>query len=292
VIGLAVGFIWVRRQRTLKDPMIDVSLFRVRSFNVALSINFLSIFVMVGYFLYVAQYLQLVAGLSPLEAGIWSLPSALAFVVVSQLAPRVLYHRFRPAYIIGGGLALGAVGLFALTQVGVEGGLAAMIAGSVLISLGLAPVFGLTTELIVGSAPPEQAGAASGISETGSELGGALGIAVLGSIGVAIYRGELARDLPASVPPEAAAAARDTLGSALAVAAELPAELGMLVVQAAQDAFVFAMQLTSGFAAVVTVALAALTVFALRTHRLPPPDEMEEADVDQQPAAPYEAAAA
>jgi DHA2 family multidrug resistance protein-like MFS transporter len=278
LFGLVIGVLWVRRQRVIKDPMIDVSLFRVRSFNAALSINFLSIFVMVGYFLYVAQYLQLVAGLSPLEAGIWSLPSAIAFVVVSQLAPRVLYHRFRPAYIIGAGLAIGAVGLAILTQVGVDQGLAAMVVGSVVISLGLAPVFGLTTELIVGSAPPEQAGAASGISETASELGGALGIAVLGSIGVAIYRNELARDLPATVPPEVADAARDTLGSALAAAAQLPVELGAMVIQAAQEAFVFAMQLTSGFAAVVTIILAAMAVFALRDHRLPDPEPADNVD--------------
>ena len=278
VVGAVIGVLWVRRQRTLRDPMIDVALFRIRSFNVALAINFLSIFVMVGYFLYVAQYLQLVANLSPLVAGLWSLPSAMAFVVISQLAPRLLYHRLRPAYIIGGGLALGAVGLAVLTQVGVSGGLPAMVIGSVIISLGLAPVFGLTTELIVGSAPPERAGAASGISETGAELGGALGIAILGSIGVAIYRSELARDLPASVPPGAADAARDTLGSALVAAAQLPADVGAVVAGAARDAFVLGMQLTSGFAAVITIALAALTVFALRAHRLPQPSDEEKPD--------------
>ncbi|MDQ3030435.1 MAG: hypothetical protein M3R09_10510 [Actinomycetota bacterium] len=122
-------------------------------------------------------------------------------------------------------LALSAVGLALLTQVDAAGSLVALVAGSVIISLGLAPVFGLTTELIVGSAPPERAGAASGISETGAELGGALGIAILGSIGVAIYRGELAGRLPPDVPPEAAALAGDTLGSAVAVAGELPDQL-------------------------------------------------------------------
>ena len=173
------------------------------SFNAALATNFLAIFVAVGYFLFVAQYLQLVVGLSPLEAGLWSLPSAAAFIVGCQFAPRVL-HDVRPACLIGGGLALAAVGLVVLTQVGVTGGLVPLVLGSVIVSLGLAPVFGLTTELIVGSAPPERAGAASGISETGAELGGALGIAIMGCIGVAIYRGELADRLPAAVPAEAA----------------------------------------------------------------------------------------
>ena len=261
--GLATGVAFVRRQRRLADPMVDVGLFRITAFNAALATNFLAIFVAVGYFLFVAQYLQLVVGLSPLQAGLWSLPSAFGFIIGSQLGPRVL-HRVRPAVVIGGGLATSAVGLAVLTQVGAAGGLAPLIAGSVIISLGLAPVFALTTELIVGSAPPERAGAASGISETGAELGGALGIAILGSVGVAIYRGELADRLPAAVPAKAAAAARDTLGSAVAVAGELPGQLGAVVLQTAREAFVEGMRISSGIAAVVAVGLAILALVMLR----------------------------
>ena len=266
-IGVVVGTLWVRRQQHLTDPMIDVSLFRIRSFNAALGVNFLSIFVMVGYFLFVAQYLQLVVGLSPLEAGLWSLPSAIAFVIGSQLAPRIV-QRMRPAYLVGGGLGLGALGLFMLVQVGATGGLPMLIAASVVISIGLAPVFGLTTEMIVGSAPPESAGAASGISETAAELGGALGIAILGSVGVAVYRGEVASDLPPSVPPVAAEAARDTLGGAVAVAGDLPAGLGATVLDVAREAFVAGMHLTAGIATIIAVGLAVLAVVALRSHRL------------------------
>ena len=269
LVGVTVAVLWVRRQRSLADPMIDVNLFRIRSFNAALTVNFLSIFVMVGYFLFVAQYLQLVVGLSPLEAGLWSLPSAAAFIIGSQLAPRIV-QRVRPGHLIGGGLAVGAVGLAMLTQVGPSGGLPMLVAASVVISLGLAPVFGLTTELIVGSAPPERAGAASGISETGAELGGALGIAILGSIGVAIYRGEIADRLPASVPAEAQSVVSDTLGSAVAISGQLPAQLGAAVLDTARAAFVHGMQLTSGIAAVMAVGLALLAVAMLRTHGGPP----------------------
>ncbi|MDQ2690235.1 MAG: MFS transporter, partial [Chloroflexota bacterium] len=182
VLGAGIGVAFVRRQLTLDDPMIDVRLFRIPTFNAALATNFLGIFIAVGYFLFVAQYLQLVLGLSPLEAGLWSLPSAAGFIVGSQVAPKVL-GRYRPAYVVGAGLGAAAVGLAALTQVGGSIDLALIVVASVVISLGLSPVFIATTELIVGSAPPERAGAASGISETGSELGGALGIAILGSIG-------------------------------------------------------------------------------------------------------------
>src|SRR5688500_8849504 len=263
VVGLVVGVLWVRRQRQLADPMIDLALFRVPAFNAALVVNFLAIFMAVGYFLFIAQYLQLVADLTPFQAGLLSLPSAIAFIVGSQAAPRIV-QRVKPGYLISGGLAVGSIGLLLLTQVGTTNGLLTLIIASVVISLGLAPVFGLTTELIVGSAPPERAGAASGISETGAELGGALGIAILGTIGVAIYRGELAARLPADLPAAALAAVRDTLGSAVAVAGGLPDGQAQAVLTTAREAFVHGMQLTSGIAAVIAIGLAVLTLLVLR----------------------------
>jgi DHA2 family multidrug resistance protein-like MFS transporter len=243
--------------------MIDIGLFRQRRFSTALVINFLAIFVAVGYFLFVAQYLQLVAGLSPLQAGLWSLPSAIGFIVASQVAPH-LAQRIRPAIIISGGLLLAASGLAVLTQVGADEGLLTLVTASVIISLGLAPVFGLTTEMIVGSAPPEKAGAASGISETGAELGGALGIAILGTIGVAIYRSTLVDRLPADVPTATADAARDTLGAALVAAERLPQALGTVVVEVARDAFVQGMQLSAAIGALVAVSLAVFALVMLR----------------------------
>jgi MFS transporter, DHA2 family, multidrug resistance protein len=281
--GLVVGVLFVRRQRGLDDPVVDVGLFRIKAFNAALAVNFLTIFVAVGYFLFVAQYLQLVVGLSPLEAGLWSLPSAFGFIIGSQLGPRIV-RRVRPAWIIGGGLALSAVGLAVLAQVGVDGGLVPLVAASVLISLGLAPVFGLTTELIVGSAPPERAGAASGISETGAELGGALGIAVMGSLGVAIYRSQLTDRLPDGVPTQVVVAARDTLGSAAAVAAELPTQLGTALLAAARQAFVLGMQVTAGIAAVLALGLAILALVTLRDHQSPSTEVPADTESDTAPA--------
>jgi MFS transporter, DHA2 family, multidrug resistance protein len=257
--------VFVRRQRRLDDPMIDVRLFKLRAFDAALATNFLAIFVAVGYFLFVAQYLQLVLGLSPLEAGLWSLPSAVGFIVGSNLAPRLL-RQVRPAYVIGAGLGLAAVGLAVLTQVGGsrDADLAILVGASLLVSLGLAPVFTATTDLIVSSAPPERAGAASGISETGAELGGALGIAILGSIGVAVYRGQLADTLPAGIPDQAAAVARDTLGGAVGVAAQLPGEAGAALVMVAREAFTQGMQLTVTLSAAVAVGVAVMATVLLR----------------------------
>ncbi len=278
LVGVVLAVVWWRRQLRLADPMIDVSLFRIRSFNSALAINFLSIFVAIGYFLFVAQYLQLVVGLSPLEAGLWSLPSAMAFVVGSQLTPR-LTQRFSTAQILGGGLFLAAVGLLMLTQVGRGGedGLGLLVTASVVTSLGFAPVFGLTTELIVGSAPPERAGAASGISETAAELGGALGLAILGSVGVAIYRGRLVGEAPAAVPADAVSAARDTLGAATEAAGQLPPALGGPLLEAAQGAFTSSMQIVAAIAGVLAVGVAAFAWLTLRT----PGTRAAEADVEE-----------
>jgi DHA2 family multidrug resistance protein-like MFS transporter len=243
--------------------MIDVRLFRIRRFSVALVVNFLSIFVMVGYVLYLGQYMQLVLGMSPLDAGLLSVPAAAGFVVSSQLAPR-LVQRFRPSRLVSGGLAVSAAGMLVLTTVSVESGLVAVVIASLLVSLGMGPVFGLTTEMVVGSAPEEAAGAASGISETAAELGGALGIAILGTIGVAIYRGGVTDGLPAGVPAELAAAAEDTLGGAAHVAAQLPEAAGAALIDAANTAFVSGLHLTSAVAAVITVGLSVLAAVALR----------------------------
>ena len=278
--GLALGVAWARRQRGLADPMIDVRLFRIRAFSVALVVNFLSVFVMVGYVLFLGQYMQLVLGLSPLAAGLLSVPGAAAFVLGSQLAPR-LVGRVRPGTLVAAGLAAAAVGLLVLTTVTVESGLVALAVSSVVISLGMGPVFGLTTEMVVGSAPEESAGAASGISETAAELGGALGIAVLGTIGVAIYRGGVQAGLPEGVPAHLAEAAEDTLGGAAGVAAQLPPAAGRALLDAADAAFVSGLQLTSAFAAVIAAGLAVLAAVALRSPAAAA-SEVDAADEDRE----------
>lgn len=122
--------------------------------------------------------------------------------------------------------------------------------------------------IVVGSAPPERAGAAASISETGSELGGALGIAVLGSIGTAVYRGLMGDVVSGGAPPEAAQAARDTLGGAVAVSDQLPGPLGAELLDAAREAFVQGLQITAGISAVIAAVLAILAAVLLRHVRM------------------------
>ena len=181
-VGLVFGAIFVRRQTRLADPLIDLNLFRIPAFSASLAVYTLGILVLFGSFLFIYQYLQLVLELSPFEAGVVTLPSFFAFVIGSMVAP-VFVKRVRPAWVMAGGLAIAAVGLLGLTQVEVDSGLGVLITTSFVYSLGIAPVFTLTNDLIIGAAPPERAGAASAISETGAELGGALSIAILGTLG-------------------------------------------------------------------------------------------------------------
>jgi DHA2 family multidrug resistance protein-like MFS transporter len=182
-----------------------------------------------------------------------------------MLTPR-LVRRVRPAFVMAGGLLVASAGLFAFTRFDASTGLATFVIASIAFAVGLCPMVILTTDLIIRSAPQEKAGAASGISETSAEFGGALGIALYGSIGVAVYRAAMA-DVTIDVPPAAADAARDTLGGAIAVAAELPAQVGDALVAAARDAFIRGMQLTAAISAVGTAALAVFVAVALRRER-------------------------
>jgi MFS transporter, DHA2 family, multidrug resistance protein len=263
LVGLAIGAAFVRRQRTLADPLIDLRLFRVPAFSASLAAFLLSIFVIAGMYFFIAQYLQLVLGLSPLQAGLWTLPSAGGLIAGSMLAPLVA-RRFRPAYAMAAGLALSAVGFGVVAQIGAGSGLAFLVAGSVVFSLGAAPVGTLATDIIVGSAPPEKAGAASGISETSAEFGGALGIAILGTIGTAVYRSRVADDFPEGVPPDAAEAARNTLGGAVAAADQLPGSLAADLLDAARQAFTQGLQLSAITSAAIVLGMAILTAVLLR----------------------------
>jgi DHA2 family multidrug resistance protein-like MFS transporter len=263
--GLAFALVFARRQRTVADPLIDLRLFRVPAFSASLATYLLGTLVTFGSYVFIGQYLQLVLGLTPLSAGIWMLPWSGGFIAGSMVAPAIA-RRVRPAFVMGAGLVLSAAGFAVVTRM-VDDGIGSLVLGSVMFSLGLAPVFTLGTDLIVGAAPRERAGAAAAISETSSELGGALGIAILGSIGTAIYRGDMARATLAGVPPEASMAARDTLGGAAAAAAQLPGRPGIQLLETARGAFSHALQVTVAICAVVSLVTALLAVFMLRRIR-------------------------
>jgi DHA2 family multidrug resistance protein-like MFS transporter len=260
--GLVMGVAFVRRQRRLDDPLVDLGLFRVPGFSVSITAYLLVTFVTFGSFYFIAQYLQLVLGMGPLRAGLWTMPFAIAFIVGSTVTPMIA-RRFRPADVMAVGLLLAALGFAILAQVGRTSGPGMLVAGFVVYSLGLAPVFTLANDIIIGQAPPERAGAAAGISETSSELGGALGIAVLGSIGTVVYRRLLADGLP-GVPSGAAEAAAATLGGAVVAAHGLPEALAASLLAHAREAFTHSLELAAAISVAIVLVTAAMVVVFLR----------------------------
>lgn len=261
--GVVVGAVFVRRQRVLREPLVDLELFRQLAFSAALAVNVLGFFVAFGAFLFIAEFLQLVLGLTPFEAGIWTVPSGSAFVAGSMLTP-LLVKGSRPTFVMATGFVLAAAGFLVLIRAGEPANLATTIIGYVVFSLGLAPVFTLATDTIVGSVPPEKAGMASGIAETSSEFGGALGIALLGSLVTAIYRSRVNNARLDGIPAEAVEMARNTLGSAVTAARQIPKENGDVLLVMAQDAFARAFTWVSAVSAALALLGALLTVLAIR----------------------------
>jgi DHA2 family multidrug resistance protein-like MFS transporter len=254
----------VRRQRRLPDPLIDLRLFGIPAFRASLVMYGGCILNMFGGFLFLPQYLQFVLGLSPLRAGVWTLPWASGFIIGSLATP-ALGRRIRPALLLSLGLTLSAAGYFMLAGVRASAEPLLLFAfATFILSFGASPVYTLTNDIIIGSAPPERAGAASGISETCAEFGGALGIALFGSIGVAVYRGVLGQTLPTGLSPEVTNAAMSTLGGAFAISRQLPAQVGAALVDAANDAFLRGLVLCSAISGVGSIGLA---LFAAATFR-------------------------
>jgi len=253
--GLLVGMAFVRRQRRLADPLLDLRLFTSKAFSTALGCMFAGTMLMGALMLFISQHLQLVGGLSPLHAGLWMLPgvaaSGLAFLVSPLLARRI-----RPAYLIGGGIVVSITGLMVLTRVPAHAAPATVAAGFALINLGAGPFVTLGTDLVVGSAPQRKAGSAAALNETSGEFGFALGIALLGSVGTAFYRAGVGDSVPG-----------DTLSGAVAAADGLPAPLAAAILVPARAAFTTGMHVAAGISAVVLTAVAILVVVLLRGVR-------------------------
>ena len=262
-VGVICGDVFVRRQLTLEDPLLDLRLFRLPALSVALTINALDFLVGFGILVVVAQYLQLVLGLSPLEAGLWGVPPGLGFVVGSLLTSALL-KVLRPAYVLGGGLVLGAVGLGLMAYSIEAHSLIPVILGNTLFGVGSAPGTTVVADFVVSSAPEDQSGAASALSETCSEFGGALGIALLGSLATFLYRHTLAAALPASVTAPATEAALRGIGAARAAAETLNG--GAALLEAATHAYTSAagIALLASAAIAVLTAILAVTMFKSR----------------------------
>jgi MFS transporter, DHA2 family, multidrug resistance protein len=231
--GALMGLVFVRRQRTLAAPLMDLRLFRNPAFTAALTLMLLAIFTSGGVMLFAIQYLQMVQEMSPLVAGLWMLP-ATAATVVGALAAPVLARRIAPGLLVAGGLAITTAGYLLMTTAG-TGSFTTTVVALAVAFLGLAPIMVLGTDLVLGSAPPEKAGSASSMSETAAELGMALGIATLGTLGAAVYRSQMNGASPAGTPEAGAAVAEDSLPGALTVAGQLAVAKAEEVIRATTE---------------------------------------------------------
>ena len=263
LVGVALGVLFVRWQKHLAYPFLDVTLFQRPAFSAAIVAYALAGLSMMGVYIFMTQYLQLVLGLTPLQAGIATVPWSVCFTVGSLLAPRLARH-WGARRVMVRGLLFAALGFGITALVVPPYGLWVLIAGMLAMSLGMAPVFTVGNELIITTAPPERAGAASALAETSAELSGALGIAILGSLGMLAYRLWLEPALPAALPDADATRALSTLGGAVTVAGELGGAAGTLVADTARTAFTGAMRAIAVFGMVMMLIAAWMAARLMR----------------------------
>ncbi|MFF1968576.1 MFS transporter [Streptomyces sp. NPDC058232] len=246
-VGLLVGWVFVRRQRVRDDATISRELFRGEGFAAGIGLNSLAAFAMMGSAFFTTQYLQSVLGMSTMEAALWSLAPSLAVGAAAPTATAIA-QRVDRTYVISAGFVIAAAGFALLTQSGTDS-LWLLLIGSAVMSSGIVTVMALVSDLALATAPPEKAGSAASLLETGQEFGGAMGMALLGAVATAVY----GADLPDSAPE----AARKTLPGALATG-------DASLISAGREAFVHSMQYASVAGSLILLAGAVLAVALLR----------------------------
>ncbi|UIR20631.1 MFS transporter [Streptomyces spinosirectus] len=254
-VGLLFAALFVHRQRTVASPLIDPALFRGRGFAPSVVLNLVASFGMMGSAYFTTQYLQSVLGKSAMEAALWALLPSVPIGMAAPLATSLVQKGVNRAHVVTAGFAIAAGG-YAMLAFADTDSLWLVLAACGVLASGIVMVISQITDLALSSAPVERAGSASSLMETGAEFGGALGMAILGSIGTAIYR----HDIPASAPD----AAHETLGGALAIADRLPGRTGDALATAAREAFTNGMQGAAIAGAVLLAAAALLAARALR----------------------------
>ncbi|MFD0629363.1 MFS transporter [Streptomyces sanglieri] len=210
---------------------------------------------MAGTGLLVTQYLQNVLGHSPVVSALLFAPMGLGVAVGTMTAP-ALARRMKQPNAIAGGLAVSALGSLLLVLADGGHALPLVMTGITVLALGTGPLFALGTGLVIGSVPPERAGSAASMSETGNYFGGSLGFALLGVLAAVVYRSRTD-------------GTSDSLAGAVEASRHLPADRGAELLDTAREAFTASLHVTGGVAAVFFVGLAVLTSLASRVRTAP-----------------------
>jgi DHA2 family multidrug resistance protein-like MFS transporter len=264
IVGGAVcGWLFVRRQLRLEDPLLDLRLFANRMTGRILSTLLLAAAALAGSSLLVAQYMQMVLVLGPMEAGLWLIPSGIGLAIGSQLGPR-LAGWMRPATAIVWGMGVAVIGFALATMVDAGSGPVPVVVATFLIHIGAGPLFALGVAQVVSSAPPEKGGSISALSETSNNLGSTLGLAIMGTIAAAIYRARMDGTVPAGVPEDTAADVSGSLAGATTSADRLPAGTVAEVLEEARNASVAGLTASMAVGGAVFATLAVLIWRTLR----------------------------
>jgi DHA2 family multidrug resistance protein-like MFS transporter len=263
-VGLIAGALFVQRQLRLETPMLDMALFRQPAFSGAVGINLLSVVAFVGGLFFVSQHLQLVLGPSPLSAGLVLVPGLITMILAGLLVVPVA-ARVRPSIVVPVALLVSAVGYGAIGLTGGSVDALGIAVCFILLGLGIGAAETVSNELILANAPVDKAGAASAVSETAYELGAVLGTATLGSILTASYRNAVT--LPDGLTAEQHNAAAETLGGAVHVAGELPADAAGALLESARHAFDSGVGVSAWLGCGLILAAAVVALVSLRRVR-------------------------
>ncbi|MEW2518650.1 MFS transporter [Actinacidiphila alni] len=260
-IGIAALVLFLRRQTTIADPLLDLKFFRNPAFAGAVGSNVVTLFTATTLSLGFSLYFQVVRGWSPLTAGLALLPGPLSAAFAAPLSA-VLIPKIGRARTVAFGLVLMAASTATLGLVTPHSSYWLLLPALVVNGAGLIFVFSVTADTLLASVPRTKTGTAAAISETAMELGGALGIAILGSVLSAFYRSDLT--LPGGLTAGQTSAARESVTSGVGTGAALPGSTGQQVVEAAKSAFTDSMHSTTLIAAALMAVGAVVALFALR----------------------------
>jgi Na+/melibiose symporter-like transporter len=266
VVGAVGAVLFVLWELSQPHPLLDPRLFLIPRFGLGSLTVTMSFLVMFGMFYLITLYLQFVLGYSALDAAVRLLPFSLVMILLAPRSPQ-LTARFGTRQVVAAGFLVQAVGFLLATQLDVETSYWYLLAVIGPMAAGMALLMPPTTNAIMMSLPQSKAGVASAVNDTTREVGGAVGIALLGTLLTTGYQSSLG-DATDGLPPEQAEAARDSIGGAMHVAAQL-GERGEQLAAAARDAFVTGAGVAFGVAAAIGL------VMAIVIRRLYPTDQVE-----------------
>jgi EmrB/QacA subfamily drug resistance transporter len=260
MLGLAFGW----RETHTDAPMLDLSLFRNPRFTAGAGAIALTFFAMFGVIFGLTQYLQFVLGKTALEAGALMITLALGIPIGARISLKAVSHAGTNK-VMGGGLVLVALILLSITQ-WTPTTETWLVSGTLFfLAIAMANVMAPGTAAVMGAVPEEKAGVGSAMNDLLRQLGGALGVAIIGSVINTVYRDRMA-DVVAGLPAQAAAAAGDSVGAAVAIAARIGGEAGAALAATARTSFVEALAPAAVIAAGIAITTAILVVRAMPAH--------------------------